>query len=150
MNKEIEIRKANKDDLVQILGLYSQKDIDNGSILNVEQAEQIMDRFMLYPNYNLYVALTGNKIVGTFALMIMDNLAHLGSPSGVVEDVVVDEQFRSKGVGKHMMQFAINVCRKNKCYKLSLSSNLKRDRAHKFYENLGFEKHGYSYLIELS
>ena len=29
------------------------------------------------------------EIVGTFALLIMDNLAHLGAPSGVVEDVVV-------------------------------------------------------------
>ncbi len=49
-----------------------------------------------------------------------------------------------------MMKYAIDVCKKRNCYKLSLSSNLKRERAHKFYENHGFHKHGYSYLIEIN
>ena len=34
------------------------------------------------------------------------------------------------------------------CYKLVLSSNAKRERAHAFYESLGFERHGYSFRIE--
>lgn len=67
----------------------------------------------------------------------------------VVEDVVVDIEFQSQGIGRQMMEYAIETCRKNGCYKMTLSSNLKRERAHRFYENLGFEKHGYSFLIEI-
>ena len=88
-----------------------------------------------------------DNVIGTFELLIMDNFAHKGSPSGIVEDVVVDENYRSKGISKIMMEFARDICEINGCYKLTLSSNINRDEAHKFYESLGFEKHRYSFLI---
>jgi GNAT superfamily N-acetyltransferase len=50
-------------------------------------------------------------------------------------------------VGRAMMAHAIEQCRKAGCYKLALSSNLKREDAHRFYESLGFERHGYSFVI---
>ena len=78
----------------------------------------------------------------------MDNLAHQGIPSGVIEDVVVGERYQGKGIGKAMMTYAVNVCREQGCYKVALSSNVKREKAHRFYESLGFEKHGYSFYVE--
>jgi hypothetical protein len=47
------------------------------------------------------------------------------------------------------MEHAREQCRLAGCYKLSLSSGLPRDGAHAFYDSLGFERHGYSYLIRL-
>lgn len=79
----------------------------------------------------------------------MDNLAHMGAKSGLIEDVVIKSEFQGKGIGKQMMLHAMEVCKKSGCYKVSLSSNLKREKAHQFYEGLGFQKHGYSFLIEL-
>ena len=102
-----------------------------------------------YPDYRMYVALLDGSIVGTFALLIMDNLAHLGAPSGVVEDVVVRSDRQGLGIGKQMMRFAMARCRERGCYKLALSSNLKREAAHRFYEDLGFKRHGYSYVVDL-
>jgi GNAT superfamily N-acetyltransferase len=46
-----------------------------------------------------------------------------------------------------MMRRAMDECRQAGCYKLALSSNLKREAAHRFYEGLGFEKHGYSFWV---
>jgi len=46
-----------------------------------------------------------------------------------------------------MMEHARAECRAGGCYKLALSSNLKREGAHQFYEALGFERHGYSFVI---
>ena len=145
----IKIRKAIEADLQAVLELYAQKDLDNGDVLGMEEAKVAFSKFGLYPNYSLYVAEIADKVVGTFELLIMDNLAHKGQPSGVVEDVVVDAECQSQGIGRQMMEYAIEVCRENGCYKMALSSNLKRERAHQFYENLGFEKHGYSFLIEI-
>jgi len=48
------------------------------------------------------------------------------------------------------MDFAMNYCQSKGCYKLALSSNLNREEAHRFYERLGFKKHGYSFSVELS
>ena len=35
------------------------------------------------------------------------------------------------------------------CYKLALSSNIRFERAHAFYDKLGFQRHGYSFVVEL-
>jgi len=48
-----------------------------------------------------------------------------------------------------MIRFALQRCREADCYKLALSSNLKRAGAHAFYESLGFVKQGYSFVADL-
>ena len=48
-----------------------------------------------------------------------------------------------------MMQHAREECRSAGCYKLTLSSGLPREGAHRFYDSLGFERHGYSFLMRL-
>jgi GNAT superfamily N-acetyltransferase len=60
---------------------------------------------------------------------------------------VVAPDCQSMGIGRRMMAFARERCAENGCYKLALSSNLKRERAHEFYESIGFEKHGYSFRV---
>lgn len=140
------IREASEADLPAILGLYAQPDLDD-DVLPLAQAQQILARFKRYPEYKLYVAADGDEIVGSLALLIMDNLGHMGTPSGVVEDVVVEPARQGEGIGRKMMAFALDRCRDRRCYKLALSSNLKRERAHRFYESLGFEKHGYSFRV---
>ena len=76
-------------------------------------------------------------------------MAHLGTPSAVVEDVGVLPEMQGKGIGQRMMQFALIQAKEKGCYKMSLSSNLRREQAHQFYESLGFEKHGFSFLMKL-
>jgi GNAT superfamily N-acetyltransferase len=144
----IEFREASERDLPHILLLYSQPELDDGKVLPLEQAEAVFRRMKSYPDYRVYVAVYQGEVVGTFELLIMDNLAHMGAPSGVVEDVVVKEEFQGRGIGKQMMRFALDLCSKKGCYKMALSSNLKRDKAHRFYESLGFTKHGYSFSVD--
>lgn len=145
----MDIREAGKEDLANILQLYKQPDMDQGIVLSLKQAEAIFHKMTMYPNYKLFVVDNNSEIIGTFALAVMDNLAHNGAPSGLIEDVVVKTEWQGKGIGKQMMNYAIEQCRNYKCYKVALSSNLKREKAHLFYEALGFEKHGYSFLLEL-
>jgi len=141
----VEIRPARREDLAAILALYADLETD-GQVLDLPAAESIFARMQQYPNYTVYVAVAEGQIVGSFELLIMDNLAHVGAPSGIVEDVVVHPAWRGQGIGKQMMAFALQQCRQAGCYKLALSSNRKRAAAHRFYEALGFEKHGYSFV----
>jgi GNAT superfamily N-acetyltransferase len=145
----VTLREACAADIAAVLDLYAQPDLDDGKILAVEQGVALFERFSRYPDYTLYVAEQDKQIVGTFALLVMDNLGHLGSPSAIVEDVVVAPDRQSQGIGAAMMRFALERAREKRCYKLMLSSNAKRARAHAFYESLGYERHGYSFRVDL-
>jgi GNAT superfamily N-acetyltransferase len=143
------IRLAEKKDLPELLNLYRELTEDPADKISLIEAEEKLDRIKFYPEYHIYVAELANKIVGTFALLIMDNLAHRGEPSAIVEDVVILKEMQGKGIGKNMMNYAMEISRKKGCYKMVLSSHLRREKAHKFYESLGFKKHGYSFIVEL-
>ena len=56
---------------------------------------------------------------------------------------------QGNGIGKAMMGFALGLCRDKGCYKLVLSSNASRERAHAFYESLGFKRHGFSFRLDI-
>jgi GNAT superfamily N-acetyltransferase len=145
----LEIRRATEPDLPGILRMYGQPGLGDGAVLSVEAASNVLRRMATYPDYRVFVATAGGELVGTFALLIMDNLAHLGAPSAVVEDVCVDERAQRSGIGRAMMKFAMNVAAERGCYKLTLSSNLGRTTAHDFYRSLGFEQHGLSFRVSL-
>ncbi|MCX7311151.1 MAG: GNAT family N-acetyltransferase [Hyphomicrobiales bacterium] len=132
-----------------ILALYAQPDFDNGNVISTADASRLHARFADYPDYTLYVAERGSVVVGSFALLVMDNLGHLGAPSAIVEDVVVAASLQGGGIGGAMMSFACDMARRKRCYKLMLSSNARRERAHIFYESLTFERHGYSFRLDL-
>jgi GNAT superfamily N-acetyltransferase len=147
---EISIREATESDLPGIILLYTQLAQDNDTALSLNDAGRIFARLKTYPDYRIYVALADSRIVGTFALLIMDAIAHHGARSGILEDVVVEAGLRGRGVGKKMLAYAGNLCREKGCYKISLTSNRSREAAHRFYESLGYEKHGYSFSITCS
>lgn len=142
------IHEANESDLEHIIRLYSQPDMDNGEVITLSKAKEIFEKTKKYPFYRIYIAVLDGEVVGTFELLVMDNFAHQGALSGIIEDVVVSERYQGRGIGKKMMLHAMNICRDMGCYKVCLSSNLKREKAHKFYESLGYKKHGYSFYVE--
>jgi GNAT superfamily N-acetyltransferase len=146
----IHVRPAMASDLRAVLDLYAQPEFDNGRVLPLDDASRLFARFASYPDYTLYVAERDGHVVGSFALLVMDNLGHLGSPSGIVDDVVVAPDLHGAGIGGAMMRFARDRCCDKGCYKLVLSSNARRERAHALYESLGFARHGYSFRLDLA
>ena len=64
-------------------------------------------------------------------------------------DHVAAELDLEAGIGRAMMDFAREQSAKKACYKIVLSSNARRERAHAFYESLGFTRHGYSFRLDL-
>jgi len=143
------IREAKAEDLQGVLRVYREAGLDTCQNLSQSESLAILKRIEQYPNYKVFVAEIDGQVVGTFALLIIDNLGHGGARSGLVEAVGVLPSFQGKGIGKEMMQSAMNRCKDHGCYKMMLSSNETRTNAHKFYESLGFTRHGFSYRIGL-
>lgn len=144
----IAIRLAGPADVPQLLALYELLDIEPKPAMPVEQAQARFADLVSDSRHQIYVAESGQKIVGTFALIFIGGIPHGGRDSCIVEDVVVASAVQGAGIGKQMMRFALAKCATAECYKLALSSHVNRSQAHRFYESLGFRKHGYSYLTD--
>ena len=146
---DLAIRTATEQDIPAILNLYRDARIDGEIGFTVEEAIAHFAVLKSYPYFQVFVAIVGEVVAGTYELVILDNMAKRGQKSGVVEDVAVHPEHQGHGVGRAMMQHALDQCRLAACYKMTLSSNLKREEAHLFYDSLGFTRHGYSFQIEL-
>ena len=142
----VEIRDAAESDLAAVLRILAESGIDGGQSFTLEQAREHFARIRQRPGFRLLVAAVEGEVVGTYALLIMEKLGKRGTPAGVVEDVAVLPSRQGQGIGRAMMEHARDACRRAGCYKLALSSNLKREDAHRFYDSLGFERHGFSFV----
>ncbi|SRR6266852_6779902 len=56
-----------------------------------------------------------------------------------VNGLVVAEELRSLGAGARLLKAAEDWARKHGCLSMHVRSNVIRERAHKFYERLGYE-----------
>ena len=143
------IREAAETDLPSILSLYGQPDFDNGVMADIESARDFLATIARYPDYRVYVAEIEGERIAVYSLLIMNKLAHKCTPSAILEDIVVATSRQRQGVGKALVAHAMNMARSKGCYKLVLSSNARRTDAHRFYDQLGFQRHGVSFHVTL-
>jgi GNAT superfamily N-acetyltransferase len=141
------IREAGDGDLPNLLRAYAESGIASDDAYTVEEARRQFAVIRGYPSYRIFIAEIDGRFAGTYALILIDNLNKRGARAAIVEDVAVLPEFQGRGVGREMMEHAREQCRIAGCYKMALSSNLKREGAHAFYDSLGFERHGYSFVI---
>ena len=90
------------------------------------------------PGVELWVVQEGKKIVG------MGEVAIVLKPEGIIaqiEDVIVDEGQRGKGLGKQILQKLIDRARARGARTIKLSSNASRVAANALYQKFGFKIH---------
>ena len=139
----MEIRELNENDLESLIKLYEQLDGKNGDFA-VEDARAIWKN-EIEGNQNIkYFGAIENSakeqnVVSTCYAVIIPNLTRLGGAICFVENVVTDKNYRKQGLGKKVMEKAIEFAREKKCYKVILESGAWRTEAHQFYRNLGFD-----------
>ena len=138
----MEIRAALPQDLDGLLGLYRGPDGAYPGLepLTGEGAERRFGEVLADPHQETLVAESGGEVVGTLVVATLPNLAHGGAPYAVVENVVVAEPQRGTGVGTALLRAAVEKARLAGAYKLTLSANLSRERAHEFYRRLGLKQ----------
>ena len=89
-------------------------------------------------NQELIVAELDGQLVGSLQLTVTPSLSYQGGKRSSVESVRVDGKYRSQGIGREMMLWAINRAKEKGCISMHLTSHGERKNAHRFYEKLGF------------
>jgi GNAT superfamily N-acetyltransferase len=133
----IEYSIAKKEHLPMILELYKQL-IPEENPIDIIEANKIWGKIE-NNEIKYFIAMDGNKIVSSCYLAIIPNLTRTGKSNGFIENVITDEKYRKRGIGKKVIEMAIEYGKQNNCYKIILQSSYKRKENHIFYEKCGFD-----------
>jgi len=108
----------------------------NFKSFNLSDLKEIVDS----DSTRLFIAFdqsSADEIVGTYTLVMF----RLPTGNTIrIEDVIVDERRRGEGIGKLMMNQAMNFAKKSGIAKIELNSHPWRIEANKLYQSLGFTK----------
>tara|TARA_Y200000002_G_scaffold378887_1_gene387120 strand:+ start:604 stop:1041 length:438 start_codon:yes stop_codon:yes gene_type:complete len=84
------------------------------------------------------------KLVGFGSLHLSKKIR--GGLIGFIEDIVVLEEYRKRGIGNKIINELINKAKKRGCYKLVLEC---REQTKNFYKKIGFNESGLSMTMIL-
>lgn len=145
----VTVRQATPDDAETLVNLLAEMDDapTRAEKLDAEGAREIMAKMHAYPYFRAYLVFAGGIAVGTFSMLVFCSLTHEGTQQAVLDAVVIGRTCRGQGIGSAMLDHAVRIAGEAGCYKIALSSNLKRMDAHRFYENFGFTQHGISLAV---
>jgi glucosamine-phosphate N-acetyltransferase len=122
---------------------YNKKYIDLLSQLSIVDSKNItFENFTNYINtlhnkHMIYVIEKDTRIISTITIIIEDKIIHTMGRVMHIEDVIVDKNYRGKGLGKILLQYANSIAEKEKCYKIILNCS---EENTVFYEKCDFIK----------
>ena len=92
---------------------------------------------------SVQVAFEKGNVIGYASIHYIKKITR---KSGIIEDVVVKENQRGKGIGKLLVNNLIEKAKKNNCDKIILSSS---EKNLKFYQKLGFQKNEFEMIMRI-
>ena len=152
---DVRVRRAVRSDLPFVVALFKLPNEGNKLDLDGDRApfDAVYVEALAAMNDDnaLYVADAPEVgVIGVFQLTFIRHVGYQGGLVAQIENVVVDRAHRSRGVGETMMRFALDMARARKAFRVQLTSNKSRTRAHPFYERLGFTKSHEGMKLSLS
>ena len=139
---DITIRDARADDLPAIIAMIADDQLgrtrDDASIPLDARYTRAFEAIERDPGNRLLVAERNGRVVGTLQLTFIPGLARTGAWRGQIEAVRIARDERGGGLGRRLMDWAIETCRARGCTLVQLTSDRARPEAHRFYESIGF------------
>lgn len=143
MNTDYRFRSATAQDisfLVQMLSddaLGSQRE-DPNNLKAYSHALAIIEQDPHNQILLIETSETTPRICGMLQLTYLPSLSYQGSWRGQIEAVRIHSDFRRKGLGRLLMQYAMDCARDWGCSMVQLTTDKQRPESLRFYESLGF------------
>ena len=124
-------RRVKESDLDNVYVLLNQlKELDQYSIYK----EIAWKNFLKNTSANSIVGILDEKIVAYGSVVIENKIR--GEVAGHIEDIVVDKNVGKKMIGTYLVKELIEICKKKKCYRITLFCN---EKLVNFYSRNGFK-----------
>ena len=131
------ITEINDSELSSLLELYTE--LGDNPIPKIDDSIKVKWKSIVSDkNYHIVVAKENNKIVSTCTVIIIPNLTHNQRPYAFVENVVTSKEYRKKGYGTAVLNYAKDIAIKENCYKIMLLTGSKRESTLNFYKKAGY------------
>jgi len=144
MKNQLIIRKATKGDVLKIVEMLADDELgearENYKTPLPNEYLTAFDKIVLDVNQELMVVEDQlNEIVGTLQLSFIQYLTYRGGIRAQIEAVRIRKDKRGLGLGKIMIEWAIQTAKEKNAHLIQLTTDNKRPDAIKFYEELGFK-----------
>ncbi len=150
---ELIIRRAKEADLANLIAIFAADDKGgHGDTTDEAAYEDYLRAFHMIDasgNEQLFVAELDGEIAGTFQILFNRTLTGRGSLSMIIEAVQTRPDMRGRGIGAHMIAYAVEEAKRRGSRLVQLTSNNVRTDAHRFYERLGFAKSHTGFKMKL-
>lgn len=136
------IRKINKSHGDSVLDLMSEgleynRKYDPQMYKNVSSKDFKNKINELGHNSLVLVAEIDNMVVG----YILGTIKEMKEKTGIINDLVVSQKYRRKGIGKHLVEEMVKYFKNKKCVKVQLNVFEHNKAAIKAYSKYGFQRH---------
>jgi GNAT superfamily N-acetyltransferase len=129
----VKIREAQSQDFARIAELAGQL----GYPSSPEEIAERLDGMKRSNEHAVFVAQLGSEVAGWLGVYVCRMVE--ADARAEISGLIVDEKFRSQGIGPLLLARAERWAREKGCRAIGLRSNVIRDRAHTFYERHGYK-----------
>lgn len=141
----MKIRKLELNDIEQVYKLLNEL-YDNKIVYEI-----FVNKYKNSLNDNNFYGIVAEKdgiILGVLISRIFNRLVKSKNIL-FVDDLIVNKDYRSMGIGNNLLQNAISYGKEQNCEVIELKCYITNESAHKFYEKIGFKRQHYGFKKSL-
>lgn len=141
----IEYRKLGKNDLDEFIMIRIGQLREEGATEDYDLKPALLDyynRHMADGTFVSYIAVDGDKIVGTSGMSFVEKPPYFGCPSGklgLLSSMYTDNNYRRQGIAKKLLSMVVDEARAYGCGVVQITAS---DMGVLLYSDFGFVKNG--------
>jgi GNAT superfamily N-acetyltransferase len=136
------LRPATRAELPAVLALLADEEtvVDAASVVVTEAYERAFAAITADPRNEMLVLVDGGLVLGCLQATYIPGLGKGGAERALFEAVRIRADRRGGGLGRDLMERAVARARGRGCALVQLTSDKRREAAHRFYASLGFAR----------
>ena len=112
--------------------------LDYPQVPTPERARRNARRALADPRETIFLAQVGGRVVGMCHLTLRQPISER-APVALIDELVVTQEFRGKGIGRRLVETARDFALKEGCVELEVGTAAENARACAFYRAVGFD-----------
>ena len=147
---DIIIREAKESDLLTIRQLTFEliETMGDNEGIDIKLIAENCQNLLSEANSYILVAEIEGVVVGFINFTTRKTILHRGL-SGLIDEIIIAESYRGKGIGKQLLSSAIEKSRQLGCCEVEVSTEKTNIKAREFYRQCGFTERGVLFEIDL-